>query len=688
MSDVSVTFGADDLNLEATLRKLNGTLDGMGKTAKKTETHTQMSFASMAKAGAALAVGFGVVKGAISAVRGTVANFSQALDLGGRLSDLSDRTGEASGNLLLLERAFDNTGAGAEKVGPTLTKMQKFLTDAMDGLGKNNDILKELGYTINDFEGKSAMDQLKMLSTGLAGVEDDARRGGLAVGLFGRGAGDVIPFIRNFEGAVSEAGSELGSMVGIMNARAQVFDTISDKFAILKDKGMEFASGILSKMTPALELLTTALSRVDAAGIGERLAGAFLGAGEAMRGFNRAVEALKAGEIALSWEAAIMSVKLQFKETINSINRNIRAAMSGAAAFVGEMFGEGSAINNIVTTTFKNWGRELQIAIGDGVADVLEKAGSFVPFAEKAAKSIREAMEQVKLDQSGGELYISSQFKYITEDAERAGAAFTKSFDETYNSTKPLISITEDLEALAKINDEIVAKLSETNVGLETAASKVDDIRAAAEGISSGNMFGQFEDVGESLEDIKMPELAMPATVDAFVGGFRKGKDEAKAMKEELSASEQIMKSIAEMKAKEKIDAGGRIERQAQDALGRGDTSGAARAARRLDQREAYAEIQEAFNPGRAFGKSLKDIAKEQGIDTFRKNSRELRKELREKAREKKRGGREQAGEEAGDGKGGGPQAAKEDPLVSVVNEIKAIMQKLEQKLPGHALAV
>jgi hypothetical protein len=170
-----------------------------------------------------------------------------------------------------------------------------------------------------------------------------------------------------------------------------------------------------------------------------------------------------------------------------------------------------------------------------------------------------------------------------------------------------------------------------------------------------------------------------------------RAESSAKTIKQELSLAARLMQSIGEARAKDRIDPGGRQEKRAQDAMSRGDFGAAERAGKRLAQREEDMEIQEYFNADKdgnaqKFGKSVKDLAREQGIDTFGKSRRELRQELLDKARAGKGDGvNDPAGK---DGKKGGGKDDKpaDNPLVTLVTEIKGLMVKLEQKLPTPAL--
>ena len=281
MSDVKVKFGAEDTGLSKTVDNIDKDLRRMEKQSVETSQKFSIGFKGMAAAAAGVAVGIGAIKLAFNVVQGTVAAFGEALDMGGRLSDLSARTGETAGKVLLLERAFTNAGSSAEKVGPTINKLQKFITDAADGAEANTLALGKLGISLSVLRDQSPTEQLRSVAQALSNIADPTERGALAMKVFGKNGGELLPFLRDFSGSLDEAKSELGSMVRIMDEKNAVFDTVSDKIQVVKGKLTEFAAGILAQTVPALELFTVALSRIDAAALGERLAKAFVGGQEA-----------------------------------------------------------------------------------------------------------------------------------------------------------------------------------------------------------------------------------------------------------------------------------------------------------------------------------------------------------------------------------------------------------------------
>jgi hypothetical protein len=220
----------------------------------------------------ALAVKVAAIGAAFIGVHQAANAFREALNMGGRLSDLSKTTGETAGNLAVLERAFDNAGVGADRVGPMFAKMSGF----MDELGKGSDrasaTANALGMSLSDLRGKTPTEQFQILLGALAGISDENQRAAISGDIFGDRLGHrLIPLAQDFAAEVSNARSELGSLPEILTKNADAMDNLGDKLEnSVGNKLTEFAAGLAAGVQGANDL-ATALSRIDAAGMGQNL---------------------------------------------------------------------------------------------------------------------------------------------------------------------------------------------------------------------------------------------------------------------------------------------------------------------------------------------------------------------------------------------------------------------------------
>jgi hypothetical protein len=667
MSKVTTTFEAVDTGMVATIQKIERETKSMKDTTEKAEKSISFSFGAMAKAGAGLALGIGVVKGAFAAVTGMINDFGQALDLGGRLSDLSERTGETSGNLLLLERAFDNSGIGADKVGTAINKLQKFMSDANSGTEKNIEALNELGLSYSILAELSPTEQMGLLADRIKSIESPTERAAMAMKIFGKSGGELLPLLQNFSGEIGNAKDELGSMTGIMDAKSGVFDTISDKITIIKGKFMEFAAGILDKVTPALELFTTILARIDAAKLGQNLADAFLGGQKAMEGFGAALDMLKIGEFGLSWKIIFKSIELQLKEIFNQIYKIAVSTFEGIKGFIISILGPGSALLNIIASSFEFIATKMLVIITKGLSTILNE----IPGVSDSL------VESLKLFERGADVAankVKNGLKDIIPQAKDAGQAFGDTFEASMETTKPLINTLNTAFELNQLKAKASIKLAKEAAGI-LSFNMTEDIQKK-------NFLG-IQEVKDELK--KLGEMKPDP--------LKKMKDNAKLLFKDMGNIVDKVKELTniekltlELKEAKSGKGTKEEEQRVKELIGARKFKEAERAIEKVKQKSIDDEIR-INKEGELDRRSIADIAKEEGIKTLGKSNEQLRKEILEKRRQKPP--EEQKKEDEKKGKEGKKEPEKkEDPLFEMVKAIKDLVAKIEPKLPTHALAL
>jgi hypothetical protein len=711
---LDVKFSATDAGFTSTVSKVKTSVKSMDDSVAKTASSVKTSFGSMVKAGASLALGFGAIKAAMGAITGTLDTFKDALDLGGTMADLSARTGETAGNLMILRRAFDNSGVSADKVGTSINKLQKFMDDAAQGSEKNNTTLARLGLTMADMAGKTPTEQMGMLAEKLNGVTDNGERSALAMTVFGKAGGQLLPLLADFSGELKTAQDQLGNMPGVMDRNAGAFDNISDNINVAKGKFLEFAAGLLESLAPALELATTLITRFDAAGAGMKLGEIITGASNAMGGFTDALNAIKLGEFGLAFKIAFESIKLQAADSINSIAANVMAAVQASAAFVLAAFGSGSGIYTIIEAQINKLALKIKLAI--------EEAN---PFRDQLN------IDGLKQAIASSERLIGTAMGVISEDFAKAGKEFTKTFDQALSSSKQLIDTSAmevklqehrvelkklEVEALSAAAAAAADKLTVEELSVKMAQERLsheERIKELDADIASAKRQGNKEELA-ALEAMKAYHLELQASkqkglsLDEAMANANKARQNVidgvvKASKDELETKKQITKEIEKQlglgqkikddvkksEREDRLDPGGRLQKQARDAIDKDNSAKGRRIGRQLEKREQNRDFQEAFGKKQGgIGKNVRDIAKQQGIDTFGKTNKELQDELMKKRQEEMQPGKE--------GKKGGkpgdpakpPGAAPENPLQKAVDAIKLAVESLERKLPVPALGV
>jgi len=730
MADVTVEFGATDTGLEKTLKAVQGELNGLkdkvkggelsmtelestmkrigqvtsmeknikaigdqskgtasqvktlGTAAEDTGKKAEIGFGKIAVgatlAGAAAKLGSMAIDAAFSVATKTIASFGDALNMGGRLNDLADRTGIAVDKVLLLERAFQNAGVGADSLGPILNKMQKALVDAEDGTSKAAYAFADLGLSLSQLRGLSPEEQLKTIGKAIAGIPDPAQRAATAMEIFGKSGGALNQVFANFDDEIKTAKLQLGSLPDIMKAGSSQFDRISDNLVVVGGKFIEFAAGLIDKVKPALDAVTTALSMFDAAKVGQEIGEFFVGAGNGMKLFQSAVDSFKTGNFTdgfkLAWEAIVQ----QAKDTANSIYTKIVAAFKTVGEFAEKMFNPTGALGKTILDFFEYIGTKASVNIMRTLAKGLEgsslTAGLSLSLNESAneantaANKIQDSFKGAagRIKEQFGKVYdeVPASFEENLSGIKPLFDDIIKKQDEVVNKTQEIIDADKEWEAqvMARIDKDVDA--SQKAVKEKKAGQKELADGQSAEDERAANARKKYEDDHKVQAQMKREEIAMQMDINNAIAsgdvkrveslkaeqnlnktikelrdaGFIEATGEAEKMANEMARAareaDRMQKSLAtkigaDIKSKqdsEAVDPGGKLMKKAQEQIAAGRYGAAEATARQIKTRE-----QEAMIRGTGKGRdtrALQDIARDYGLDKKNLSQSQLRDEL------------------------------------------------------------
>ena len=374
------------------VEELNSDIKKTGDNSEEAGKKSKTGFGEIALgagiAGAAVKLGTAAIDAAFAAAQKTVQSFGDALNMGGRLADLSDRTGVAVDKLLILERAFQNTGVGADSLGPIINKMQKAIVDAGDGSTAAADAFTKLGIPLSSLQNLSPDQQLQAIGKAVASIPDPAERAAVSMDIFGKSGGALNQVFANMGGEIATAKSQLGSLPDVMKAGAAQFDKISDNLTIISGKFVDFAAGILDKVKPALDALTTAMTRIDATKLGQDLASFFTGAGAGMKGFQAAVQAIDAGQMGIAFKIVGQAIQMQFKDTGNSIYATLIATFQTISDFAIDQFASGSPLILAITSAFDYVSGYIKSVVAGSLADTFTNLG---PAFSRIAAGLKDS---------------------------------------------------------------------------------------------------------------------------------------------------------------------------------------------------------------------------------------------------------------------------------------------------------
>ncbi|MFZ9959990.1 MAG: hypothetical protein ACO3GP_06330, partial [Candidatus Limnocylindrus sp.] len=602
---ITVKIGAETDGIEQGIRNIQQSISKLGSKAGEASKGFDLSFGKIGLAagvaGAAVKVGMMAVESATAAARAVVDGFGQAIDLGGKLNDLSSRTGESAGNLLTLQRAFENAGVGSDKVGTSINKLQKFMAEAAAGGESQTETLSALGISMSDLAGKTPTEQMQVFAKQIAGISDPAQRARAAMEVFGKSGGELLPLLNNFSGEIDTAKGQLGSLPGIMDRSNVAFDTLSDNFGVLKTKTRDFAAGFIEAALPALTTFTTALTGVDAAGWGQKLMSQVMSVADFLIGaFQAPMPAIEALGAAL-----IAGVKTAGNNYLNALidagkflsaffssdlpgiisgvlgNTLIKAFVDSAKYFIDAIRG--------VITAFETW-------LGDAITNVVD---FFTTKFSGVLSAVAQDFQAAMSDPIG---FVTGKLdSALAGVMNNGGNTFQTSFEKAGGSALDKISA-----GLGAVSDEYGAKIVDGSIRAKDEFGKLvdsldksdkdffgakDSMTVASEKLAAVTESGKklredFEKSATSADAANKSTSGAVTDAEAIAGSFDKAAGSAKKAKEELSESAKLFKSIEEARAKDAVDRGGRDSKRAQDAIGRGDFASAERAANRIARRE------------------------------------------------------------------------------------------------------
>jgi hypothetical protein len=475
----------DALGNEAT--DMGNKVQGAGQ---KTSDSAGLFDAGFAKISAAFAVGNlaakgfeAIVNGVFSAARAVVDGFGDALDLGGRLDDLSKRTGETAGSLFILEGAFKEAGLSADQVGTTINKLQNFMQDAANGGERQTATMNKLGISLEQLAGKTPTQQMEIFAQKIAGIQDPTQRAATASEVFGEKlGGKLLPLLLEFPQTLDNVRDRTGGMADVMDESAATFARAGDTIDAVEGKLTQFAAGILSETIPALESLGASVEEVDAAGLGQKvgevLAPALQRLSDATTGALVTLQKLAEAEKAASQDTGILGTAytktkdtaIAFYNAMNDLfgaitphgiimnhlameGEGLRVSQIGAADAVDRLYGSATSVAPALdgasgsTERFATSLQDIGTDSGQAFTDINSGATTFKSLIDEG---------NISLSDMSGE--IGGQIPLQTEQIALVGELNTSLGEANEKAGEQLAKIEQQVAAEQARNEKIAER--------------------------------------------------------------------------------------------------------------------------------------------------------------------------------------------------------------------------------------
>jgi len=632
------------------------------QVAGQASSKVSASFASMGASIARVIAPFVGLYAAINSVK-------NALDLGGRLNDLSKTTGETAGNLAVLQRAFDNTGVGADRVGTAIQGMSNFISDLQANSPAAAKAAAALGISMDDLANKTQVERMRIFLDALNGIQDPATRSALAVDVFKKAGRDIVPLAKDFGGAMAEARGELGSLPRILDETAASLDDLGDKLTnAVGSKLTELAVGLTAGATGAKDL-ATALGNIDAAGFGEKLGSSIRAAFAAPEEYAKAIgEFLLAGVLkaANALDAAMKHAVNVYYEMMDN-----PGFWNGLFAFVEAGFAK-------VVAAFTS-------LLADGLKTILS-AMDWNPLWKPFTDLAKGALDEITDGINDASIAASNQMEQGATQMKAAWNNATASskyvYEDTFGAEQHLQKAAGHMErahqAAAAMKDNSAAVAENLATGSSALSGALDKMRGFDLGGGEGEPFGMKYPGSDNFPTSGGP--GAPDEPAVTRGGH--GGGGSSFSKPDLTFNQKVGELRGRLAAEPFFQRAQRLadRRQVFSSI-KAQERGEARLQGAMDKAKLKDFFQNEFGANN-LGEAFQEYKDRVGFDPDRMNEKEFKEWAKSQAKTDKEIADNLKKKGAGDdGKGGGA-AGGGDPFANMIT----LLTSIDKKLPQHAL--
>jgi hypothetical protein len=632
------------------------------QVAAATSGKVSASFASMGASIAGVIAPFVGLYAAINSVK-------SALDLGGRMNDLSKTTGETAGNLAILERAFDNAGVGGEKMGIAIASMSNFMTDFQTGSKTASATMDRLGLSMADLAGKSPIEQMQVFMAAIAGIQDPALRTAMAMDVFKKAGKEIVPLASDFAGELANATAELGSTSRLLTENGAALDDLGDKLTnSVGNKLTELAVGLAAGATGANDFVT-ALSKIDAAGFGEKLGDSIRAAFAAPQEYVMAI-----GEFLL---AGVL-------KAANALDAAMRYAVSVYYELMQNP-GFWSGFFGYIEAGFAKVGAVFTTLLADGLKTILSAMDwnpLWKPFTGLAKDALDNITSGIKDAGIAVENTMDAQATKMKAAWNGATASSKYVYEDTFGAEQHLQKAADHMakanEAAANMKDASADVAENFGKGSKAISDALNSVRGFDLGGGAGDPFK----VGYPGSD-GFPKSAGPGAPKESPaptgGGSGGGGGGGRSYQEPKSAADYT----TDMKARAAAD---RYNKLAQNYEDRGHYNSAGRMMERADRaaqkvrdnaavKDYIKEQYGANNMGEAYNK-YRDSTKLANL----MSESEFKDSMREKALAESERDTPRKDRKTTDGSAGGGSGGRSPEMPATESTLKRILNKIQER--------
>lgn len=232
-----------------------------------------------------------------------------AIERGGNLQQLHQRTDQSVYDLFRMQRGFQAVGLDADSLGRMIFHLQKSMTGINDVGEDTGVVFSVLGLNMMQLRNLPVTEQFQKIAAALKGV-NAAQAAGLSGKLFGReGAADFLQLARSSD-EFTDALNKNAAAAAIVARNAAAWQKIEVTIQSLKYKFMDFFSGVAQGVAPAIQKIADWLNKIDLTSIGKKF-------GDVLGTLAQIIEDRNLGQLlSLSFQAGLEEFRNYFQATV------------------------------------------------------------------------------------------------------------------------------------------------------------------------------------------------------------------------------------------------------------------------------------------------------------------------------------------------------------------------------------
>lgn len=213
------------------------------------------------------------VTAAVGSVAAIMKGITGSLDLGAEMQDASNRTGIAVENVMMLRKAFKDSGVDAEALPGAINKMQRSLAGMGKGGGAATNVLHGLGLDPQTLASAKPDEAFRKIGAAINALPNATERSAAAMALFGRSGGELLQV---FASPAFQNAGNISNTAKLLGENAASFKEAHEALSHVGGKLQGFFVGISSGFVPMLGEVIDDFEKMDFSKAGKGL-GAMIG---------------------------------------------------------------------------------------------------------------------------------------------------------------------------------------------------------------------------------------------------------------------------------------------------------------------------------------------------------------------------------------------------------------------------